>query len=255
MRGRGVWLGAALAAALGAAGTARASTPDELFAKANDAYEAGHYGEAAESYETILRYGVRDPRVYYNLGNARFKMGRLGLSILSYERALRLDPDDQDLRDNLEFARGRIRDRVPEPELPYPVQVVENGLDRISANQASALFLASYCGACGFLGALLAARGAGRRRLFAYLLGAAGLAVVATGSALAYKIRDDLVAHAIVLEEKVDVRSGPAGDNTSLFTVHEGTRVEVRNRLEGWYQVSLPNALSGWIPASSVEQV
>jgi uncharacterized protein YgiM (DUF1202 family) len=57
------------------------------------------------------------------------------------------------------------------------------------------------------------------------------------------------------MEEKVDVLSGPAADNTVLFTVHEGTRLEVRNRRDGWYQVSLPNAMSGWVPSGAVEQV
>ena len=49
----------------------------------------------------------------------------------------------------------------------------------------------------------------------------------------------------LVLAETVDVLSGPSSDNTSLFTVHEGLRVRVRNRREGWVQILLPGA-AGW---------
>jgi tetratricopeptide (TPR) repeat protein len=242
---------------LGAAGgsAARASTPAELFARANGAYEEGKYEEAATAYATILDYGVTDPRVLYNLGNAYFKMARLGPAILNYERALRIDPADQDARDNLEFARGRIRDRVPEPEAPYPVQVLQGALDALSSNLVSVIFLAAYLVASGLAGALPLVRSDLRRRVIAYTLAAAGMGVALAGGALAYKIRDDASGRAIVMQDRVDVLSGPAADNTVLFTVHEGTRLQIRNRLDGWCQVSLPNALSGWVQATSVEQV
>ncbi len=64
-----------------------------------------------------------------------------------------------------------------------------------------------------------------------------------------------MAPHAIVMADRVDVLSGPSADNTVLFTVHEGTRLEVRNRRDGWFQVSLPNAMSGWVPSGTVEEV
>jgi uncharacterized protein YgiM (DUF1202 family) len=72
---------------------------------------------------------------------------------------------------------------------------------------------------------------------------------------MAYAIRQAGAPRAVVMEDRADVLSGPADDNTVLFTVHEGTSLEVRNVRDGWYQVSLPNALSGWIRADDVETV
>lgn len=232
-----------------------ASTPADLFATGNDAYEKGRYEEAAGAYEKILGYGVVDPRVLYNLGNAYFKMGRLGPAILQYERALRLEPGDRDVRANLDFARGRIRDRVPEPEAPYPVEVMERAIDAVSTDRATAIFLLFYLAAGGLVGAIALARDPLRQRALVYAALAAGACAAAAGGGLGYKIREETAQEAIVMQDRVDVRSGPAADNTVLFTVHEGTRVEVRNRLEGWCQVSLPNALSGWVPSASVEEV
>jgi tetratricopeptide (TPR) repeat protein len=242
-------------AALAAVVPAKATTPDELFEAGNNAYEEGRYEEAASAYEKILAYGVRDPRVHYNLGNAYFKLGKLGGAILHYERALRLDPSDHEARDNLDFARSLIRDRVTEPQMPYPVQAVRGILDPLSTDRLALVFLLVYLLTGALAGAIPLCRQRLRRRILAYSAVVTGLCVAATGSCLAYKVSEATAAHAIVTEARVDVLSGPAEDNTILFTVHEGTRLEVRNRLDGWYQVSLPNALSGWVRAGAVERV
>ncbi len=61
---------------------ALAQGPDAGFDRANEAYAAGRYGEAADGYEELARLGVEDPRLEYNLGNALFKSGRVGAAIL-----------------------------------------------------------------------------------------------------------------------------------------------------------------------------
>jgi tetratricopeptide (TPR) repeat protein len=90
----------------------RAQTPEDIFKRGNAAYEQGQYEAAAEAYRSLLRYEIRDPVVEYNLGNAEFRLGRLGQAILHYERAKRLDPVEPDIRTNLEFARSLCFDRV-----------------------------------------------------------------------------------------------------------------------------------------------
>ena len=243
-----LWAAAPLSPAL-------ASTPRELFQSGNSAYEQGKFEEAAEAYEKILAYGFGDPRVLYNLANASFKQGKLGAAILYYERALRLDPSDQDVRDNLELARGLIHDRIPEAEIPYPVKAIREVLDTLAIDFLCVVFLCVYYLAAGLVGVLPLVTGNVRRRVLGYGAAAAGLCVLLSGGALLYKHQDRTAAHAIVMRDRVDVLSGPSADNTVLFTVHEGAMLEVRNRRDGWYQVSLPNAMSGWVPSEAVERV
>ncbi len=61
--------------------------------------------------------------------------------------------------------------------------------------------------------------------------------------------------HAIVLQERVDVLSGPGEDNTTLFTVHEGLKVRIEAEQGSWYQVSLDNGLSGWVPDAMLGRI
>ena len=236
-------------------GPACASIHGDLFDEGNTAYEDGRFEEAVTSYEKILQYGLHDPRVHYNLGNAYFKMRRLGSAILHYERALRLDPSDGDVRENLIFARGQIRDRIPEPEMPYPIRAFTTVLGRSSLALVTVIFLIFYLATGALVGALGVYRSLATRRVLGYVTVSLGLCAALSGAALYYKVMRMTAEEAIVVEDRIDVRSGPARDNTVLFSVHEGTRVEIRNRLDGWIQVSLPNALSGWVPDSGIEQV
>ena len=234
---------------------ARAATPPEIFESANSAYEEADFESAVAAYERILAYGLYDPRVHYNLGNAYFKLGRLGAAILHYERALKIDPGDVEARDNLELARGQIRDRTADPEIQFPLLAVKRLLDGRSPNRATWEFLLFYLPAAGLLGAIPLTRDYVRRKVLGYGAVVLGLCALVVLGGLVYKIRDVTTERAIVMRDRVDVLSGPGQNNTVLFTVHEGTRLDVRNRLEGWYQISLPNAGSGWVPKSTVEQV
>jgi tetratricopeptide (TPR) repeat protein len=250
-----LWAAALLAGSLVFTFEAQAATAAALFATGNDAYDDGRYEEAVSAYQQILSRGLLDPRVYYNLGNAYFKLGRLGPAILHYERALRLSPEDREARHNLDLARGQIRDRVAEPELQYPIRVVKEAIDRLPPNPLAWFFLVSYVALAGLIALHIVSRSWTRRRAIAYVSIFVGLLALTAGTALVYKVRQMSSEVAVVMQDKVDVRSGPGEDNTILFTVHEGTRLEMRNRLQAWVQVGLPNGLSGWVPATALEQV
>jgi tetratricopeptide (TPR) repeat protein len=232
-----------------------AATPEELFDAANGAYESADYDAAISAYEKILAYGLYDPRVHYNLGNAYFRKGRLGASILHYERALKIDPADSEARQNLDLARRQIRDRMAEPELQFPLLLVRDLVDGMSVNAITLLFFAFYIPTTSLLGAIPLSADMVRRRVFAYGAAVLGISTLVVVAGLGYKIHDATSERAIVMEERVDVLAGPGEDNTVLYTVHEGTSLDVRNRREGWLQVSLPDAGAGWIPVSAAEQV
>ncbi len=92
----------------------------DLVEQANEAYIKGEYSYAIELYEEVIANQKEAAELYHNLGNAYFKETRLGPAILNYERALRLSPNDDNIRFNLEIARSRIADRIePVPLIFY----------------------------------------------------------------------------------------------------------------------------------------
>lgn len=80
--------------------------------EAETAYTQEAYGKAAELYEKVLQESGDSPEIYYNLGNAYYKAGKIAPAILNYERALALDPGDGDIRFNLQIAKQKTVDKI-----------------------------------------------------------------------------------------------------------------------------------------------
>ena len=90
------------------------SYPDSLWNAGVAAYTEGDFASALQDWEDVRATGLMSKELYYNLGNAYFKTGEMAQSILWYERALKLDPSDADIRHNLEYARSLTQDRIEE---------------------------------------------------------------------------------------------------------------------------------------------
>jgi hypothetical protein len=240
-------MGAALAA-----GVAFGDTAEQVFERGNAAYEKGRYEEAAEAYRTVLRYGVRDPRVEYNLGCAAFKIGRIGEAVLHLEKAARLDPGDPDIQANLALARSRTLDRVDAPEVAAPLRWLRALQDRIGPDR-HALAVTALVWAIAGLVAWCSARPGGWNAIAGWILVSLTLAAVllSVSWAISHE-RVEGAPLAVVLEPAVEVLAGPGPNNATLFTVHEGLTLEIRAERQDWVQVSLPNGLNGWVPRDAL---
>lgn len=248
-------LAAALLLLLASAAGAQEERIAALLAEGNRLYEAGEWAAAGDAYQRILEYGVHHELVYYNLGNVRFKQGRLGEAILNYERALRLDPRDREAAENLAYASSLTVDRVEDPEPSFPRRALLWLVRRTTRSEDAALLLLAVWLLGGAAAASILARGRRVRRALLYVGAVLAGMVLWSGGALLLKEAWASAPRAVILVDKVDARSGPAADNTALFTVHEGLRVEVRNRREGWVQILLRSGLNGWVPASALGTV
>ena len=87
------------------------------FNNANQLFIKGNYAQAAEKYEELLSNNYKSSNVYFNLGNAYFRMDKIPEAIINFERAKRLSPADEDIDFNLNIANLKIVDKIePVPE-------------------------------------------------------------------------------------------------------------------------------------------
>jgi tetratricopeptide (TPR) repeat protein len=100
-------------------GIAAAAPVDYWFEKANAFYEQQNYDSAAAYYEKILSSGTNNSAVCFNLGNAYFRLKKIGLAMLFFEKAQKLSPNDPDVIANIKFAQSAIVDRLPLPERSF----------------------------------------------------------------------------------------------------------------------------------------
>ena len=226
-----------------------------LYNEANELYRRGGFEGAREKYLEVAVSGVRNPRLFYNLGNASFKSGRLGEAILWYERALRIDPRDADIRANLRFVNQVKKDRDPAP--------AGNVIWRFLLALYLFPTLNELCIVFCLLFLLVFVLGVWRLRLratapalwLALFLSCSGLTVLAGGWGGWRIHRQENLVEAIVVVDQATARSGPDARQTAVLVVHEGTKVRVEREEEEWLLVRLANGLGGWLPAASLVSI
>jgi len=240
---------------LGAVATVRADSPEATFDAACRDYEQGHWDAAADGFRSLLRYGLSDARLEYNLANAEYKRGHLGEAILHYERARRLAPADPDVLANLAIARAKIRDVVEDDDAAGVLRSLRTVQDRLGVSAQAGLFagcvwlvaaIVAWCGsrAGGFT--------PGWGWTLAGTLLATALVFLSWRSSWA---RLEGTPRAVILKPSVEALAGPGLNNAALFTLHEGTTVTIESDRESWLQVTLPNGLTGWVVRDAAERI
>jgi hypothetical protein len=224
-----------------------------LFSRANKSYESGDYAAASGDYLKLIGSGIESGSLYYNLGNARFKEGKLGEAIYYWEKARQEMPTDPDILQNLELSHLLLVDRIDVPEDPLPVRVFNSFINLLTIGQFGWLALSLHL----IANLLLAACLLNLKPQWGFGLRIASVSVwamvILLAGILTWRVYDTTHrGNAIVVEQKVDLRSGPGSENIIVFTVHEGIRVRVRNHVQGWYQVILPNGWNGWLQQQSI---
>jgi len=226
----------------------------ELFRAGNEHYAAGEYEEAVRHYQQLLNQGFSSDAVHYNLGNALFKLGRLGPAIVQYEKAALLAPQDADIRANLDYARSLTLDKVSGSGAQTTEFFVERLLDMTTLDQDAVSFTVVYLIAGALVAGWIVTRPGERlHRAIIWALPVAAVPLILLTGILGVKLyRAGTLVHAIVLEQTLDVMSGPGDENTRLFTLHEGLKVRVRSQQGSWMLISLESGLNGWVPVSSI---
>jgi tetratricopeptide (TPR) repeat protein len=232
---------------------AGSETYKDIFAQGNAHYRSGDFAAAERAYRTLVDGGIEDGAVYYNLGNACFKQKKLGEAIYFWEKARRRAPGDSDVTENLQFASLFLVDRLVVPQDPFPLRLLERAVHLFTFSGESNIVLGLFVTVNLLLGLSFLVR---RPRFTFWMLTgicvAAFLLILFAGS-LAWKIHQEKhFRQGVIVEQKVDIRSGPGTENVTVFTVHEGILVRVKGESNGWMQITLPNGWSGWLPGTSL---
>tara|TARA_B110000503_G_scaffold143634_1_gene246516 strand:+ start:1923 stop:2684 length:762 start_codon:yes stop_codon:yes gene_type:complete len=225
------------------------------FDSANVAYSEGRYAEAQAGYEQIVATHLHFDSEF-NLGNSFFKQSKLGQSILHFERAKRLDPSNADLENNLLLANARVIDRIE----TLPTAGIEDLWERMLSPGRFPLWFRLMIGfwTLGFV--LLALRlwqsSVGNRRI-AGTLGSSLLVIAAVFIALAYgsSKRINSSQEAIIMVDLANVLSEPSAVASTLFVLHEGTKVRILQKVDEQCEIAIANGNVGWLSTRNLEEI
>ena len=223
--------------------------------KAEELYAAKQYVEAADVYADMFQYG-ESAALYYNYANALYKSNQLGLAILNYERALRLDPTNEDVKFNLEFANKMKTDKIEPLERFFLSEWMESLGRLLTSNQWAYASIISFIVVLVLVLLYLFGKKVWLRKLSFF--SALFLLVFSIFTMVyAFQIKDYIENNpeAIVLAGSVSVKSSPDDSGTEVFVIHEGTKVNVLSTLSTWSEVRLADGNVGWLQSSTIEKI
>lgn len=227
-----------------------------LWDEANTAYINADYRRALELYHAIESRSVASAKLYYNMGNAYFKDGKTGRAILYYNKALRLDPSDEDIRYNLDVANSYTKDHIQTvPEL-FATRWIRSVRQAVSGNTWAVLSIVFFAAMLfAVMIYLLVQSLLFRKAGFFVAVASLLLFAITTSFAISERRRSTTPTEAIVMSAAVSVKASPDKTSTDMFVLHEGTKVRVGNRMSDWIEITIADGKKGWIEARSIEMI
>lgn len=227
-----------------------------LLAEANKSYSEDNFEQAVELYEKVIENEMESAGVYYNLGNAYFKLNDMPSAILFYEKALKLKPNDEDILFNLNIANSRIVDKIENvPEIFYQ-RWWKNLLYAFTLDHWAIISLIFFALIFVMLLFFLLTSVFWIKKT-AFWLGIIFIAVSGATWLLANQKYDTFTQdhQAIVFTPTITVKSSPSETGIDLFVIHEGTKVQITDHVGEWYEVKIANGSVGWIKEYDLRKI
>lgn len=225
-----------------------------LFEQGNTLYNQAKYNEAIAKYEAVLKTQKHAAELYFNLGNAHYKLNNIAPSIYYYEKALQLKPNDKEIQNNIAFARNMTVDAIDViPEVGF-AKLFKNITNLMSFDTwAYATVFSMLCFVLLFLMYYFTYVSSKKRIAFiggfTFLL----LSFVCLFFAYSKFSIDKKNNPAIVFSQEAVVKAEPNLRSEEAFKLHEGTKVQILDTVNNWKKIKLSDGKTGWIPNNAIK--
>lgn len=225
---------------------------NQEFEQANFYYNESRFDTALVIYERIIDEGYISAPLLYNIGNTYFKLRNYPMAILSYEKALKLEPGNEDIKQNLAIANALITDKIePLPEF-FMKRWWKNLSNKMTANGWAVTSLVMLFIFLTTLFLYLTARTAGLKKSM-FFTSLIIIVLLICSVSFASQKYSYLNQHneAIVMTPTITVKSSPTSSGVDIFVLHEGTKVEILENAGQWDKIKIADGSTGWMPSSA----
>lgn len=233
-----------------------AQNPDALAQQAAKAFTAHQFEASIVLYNKIVAQGYESAALYYNLGNAYFRNNQLPEAVLYYEKALKLSPNDEDIRHNIGVVNSKLTDKVEQvPELFYKrwwkslsnsMNINTLGIVNLVLLTISLLLIIVYIVSNMVI-----------IKKLSFWSACVLFLLFITGS-LAASHRQHYLKNqheAIVFSPTVNIKSSPDANSKDIFVLHEGTKVKLLDEVANWQEIRIANGSTGWILNNELRKI
>ena len=227
-----------------------------LFEEGNTAYNNGDFFKAVTLYEQTLLTGKHSASLYFNLGNAYYRLNKVAESIYNYEKARQLDPENEDFKVNSAFAQNMTIDAI-EPLPESQLSQIQNSLYALaSASIWSKIIVLFVWLFAIFFSIYLLNKTIKLKRLF-FVLSLFSLILFLSSFTIKFfaNAEQENKKYAIIFSNEINIWSEPNLRAEIQFTLHEGTKVELLDSLDEWKKIRIANGSEGWIKNASLKSL
>ena len=217
------------------------------------AYAEADYIAAAQLYQSLLPQHKDAALLHYNLANCYYRLDQVAQAILHYQRALKLQPGNEEARANLKLAHNRVEEAV----LPLPEFFLQRWVRQgswlctpVGWGIISLLFLWGSVG----LAIYNLLRGGNRiRNRVSYTLAGMCVLSILLGAVRFTDLRSD--DHGVIMDTSLTLLAAPDSESAAVRQISAGETVEILDILDVFYKVRLVNYEEGWVPQRAVERI
>lgn len=232
------------------------SQNDKLFEQGNSLYNQGKFAEAIEKYESILETNQHSAELYFNIANAHYKLNNIAPSIYYYEKAVQLKPNDEEIKNNLAFAKNMTIDAIDKiPEVGF-TRIYKNIIQSMSYDSwAMFAVFAMLLFILLFLSYYFSY--ATTKKRIAFVVSVVSLTSSLVAVFMAFQNYSLYINDrpAIVFAQESRVKIEPNLRSEVAFRLHEGTKVQVLDTVNNWRKIKLDDGTIGWISAKDIKLI
>ena len=225
-------------------------------ARTDPAAAQKYFAQAANGFDKVVKSGVTNGKLLYNLGNAQVQAKQIGSGIGSYLQAQRIMPGDSQLQSNLAHARSLVKDRFDSGG-GILMEDVSDWWHLISFNSRLTLAGIFWIAAWSIAAFLLHQPTAARHETARVLVRRAAWGLAMCGVILGATVLSDITAaqlwpQGVTTSDGVMVRKGNGDGFDPQFAepLSQGVEFRVLQRRPGWLLIRLGDGKSGWISAT-----
>lgn len=226
--------------------------------QAQKAYDEGDFRDAITLLEGEIKAQKEQGKVssdlYYNLGNAYFRVNEISLALLNYERAHLYNPGDRDIKYNIEYARTKIEDKILTAD-NFFLKIWFTGVrDILPSNSWAVLSIVFFIIFIGCLFLFFFSKQLTLKKTGFYA-GVVLFIFLLFTNIFAYSQKKNVENRntAIIMAGSVPVVSSPNTTSKELFTLHAGTKVTITKEDGSWCEIEIENGNVGWIQKDKLE--
>lgn len=225
---------------------------DDIFNQAIDNFELKNYQEALDGFLTLQNEGYVSADLYYDIGNCYYRLDQLGMTILYYKKALKVNSGYKAANRDLRYMLSLTKDKqqIDDPDLISGLW--QKLLSSLNLN-ILAIILIGFTALLIFFIDITIINFRNRERTLPYFLISITFFIIAVFMVITFvKFQQYRSSSEAVLISKSAIGfSGPGEDFTRVFTIHEGMLMDIEKSEDQWSLIKLSNGLGGWIPTNS----